>query len=422
MTRVPAAKALLFAMPLAVLVVPQGTVERSLIPELSFIVFMLLTLTTALAQASWERPAFSVPIRLFNPLLLVSLCFLLLLNPIWSLWQGNQLGRIVMTTLPFTMLGVYWMFALIRPNAADVRLLLACCGVAGTLLGCAVIGNFFIGDTSSSAMRSTGIEGSRTLSLPGLPMGAVITFALSLSSPSKAQRRRWGLMTLICATAVLMTVTRAMLLSFLLGCVVTFFLIYRRADAPTRRGIGRALVLGLIVTIAIGAPMLSSWLDRLDPANEGDVGTILGRFDEYSAFLEGFAAAPLLGQGMGHVFTYPSDFDWTLRDSGITVCHSHLFFILGTCGLVGVGLYYSLLASTLWRLLRKAGLRHLDITSIGVLAGAAGSFVTGVVFTLTSTTFTTLSYNIVLAVLMLVAQTRWVDAAPPLGTPGKDPS
>jgi hypothetical protein len=422
MTRMSAAKALLLAMPLAVLVVPQGTVERSLIPELSFVVFMLLTLTIAMAQASWERPAFSVPVRLFNPLLLVSLLFLLLFNPIWSLQQGNQLGRIVMTALPFTMLGVFWLFALVRPNAAEVRLLLASCGVAGTLLACAVIGNFFIGDTSYSAMRSTGIEGRRSLSLPALPMGAVITFALSLSSPSKAQRRRWGLMTLICATAVLMTVTRAMLLSFLLGCLVTFFLIYRHADTPTRRSIGRALVLGLIVTIAMGAPMLGSWLDRLDPASEGDVGTILGRFDEYSAFLEGFAASPLLGQGMGHVFTYPSDFDWTLRDSGITVCHSHLFFILGTCGIVGAGLYYALLASTLWRLLRNAGLRHLDITSTGALAGAAGSLVTGVVFTLTSTTFTALSYNIVLAVLMLVARTRWDHAAPLLEAPRKDPS
>jgi hypothetical protein len=212
-----------------------------------------------------------------------------------------------------------------------------------------------------------------------------------------------------------------MLLSFLLGCVVTFFLIYRRADTPTRQGIGRALVLGLILTIAIGAPMLGSWLDRLDPANAGDVGTILGRFDEYSAFFEGFAAAPLLGQGMGHLFTYPSDFDWTLRDVGITVCHSHLFFILGTCGLVGAGLYYTLLASTLWRLVRHAGRRHQDITSVGVLAGAAGSFVTGVVYTLTSTTFTALSYNLVLAVLMLAAHTRWVEAGPPIGIRGEGP-
>jgi hypothetical protein len=44
-----------------------------------------------------------------------------------------------------------------------------------------------------------------------------------------------------------------------------------------------------------------------------------------------------------------------------------------------------------------------------------------VVYTLTSTTFTALSYNLVLAVLMLAAHTRWVESGPPIGVRGESP-
>ena len=407
----PVAMWLLLASPLVVLIVPQGTIERSFVPELFFIAFMLLTMAATCIAAGAHVVPFSMSIQQVRPVLLLSLSLLLFLNPVWSVALGNDPMRIVMTALPFAILGVYYLLALIHPSRKDVLDLLACCALSGAVLGVVVIGNFFFGDLSSSAMRSTAIEGNRTLSLPILPMGAVIALSLSLTNSASHRRYFWAVMTAICVVAILMSVTRAMLGSFLVGASISVTIIFRRLEVPARRKFIRAVAVGVAGITALGIPLLSIWLERLDPTSDNDVATVLGRLDEYQAFLDGFMASPIIGQGLGHMFTFPSLFDMMLRENGITVCHSHLFFIAGTTGLLGIILYYFPLVATFFELVRRT--RHTTggraNEGLGALAGMAGSLVAGILFTLTSTTFTTLAYNLFLAIFLLGSRIDWRD-------------
>lgn len=403
-----AATALLLALPVVVLIVPQGTIERSLVPELVFVGAFLLTFVLVLAQAAWHTPAFALTRRQFHPHLIVVLVFFLLLNPMWSLWQGNEPTRVLMTALPFLMLGVYYLFALRRIDAHGAHTLLLMLSLSGVVLALVVVGNFLLSDLSASAMRSTSIEGKRTLTLPLLPMGGVL-----LTAQAFAARRGWKARALagaaiLVVVAIMMTVTRAMLLAYLAGAAVAVVALVWHGDAALRRRTFQRALAGLAAVGVLTAPLLVQWLDRINPASEGDVGTILGRLDEYSAFTEAFLSSPLLGRGMGHLVTYPSDFDFVLRDIGITVCHSHLFFLAGTTGIVGMALYYALLGSglaDLWRHARRVG---GDAARLGSVAGIAGAAVAGILFTLTSTTFTTLSYNLFLAAFLFCARTDWI--------------
>ena len=401
------ATALLCVLPLLVLVVPQGTIQRTLVPELLFVAALLLTVVTSLAQASWLQPPLALRRDQFQPMLLLALVYFLLLNPLWSLHQGNEPARVAMTALPFVMLGLYYPITLQRQNAGLAGRLVLMLAVSGVVLAAVVVGNYFLGDQASTAGRSTGIEGDRTLTLPLLPMAGVLSTAWALAAPKGLASRSWSVAALLIAIAIIMTVTRAMLAAYLIGTAVAAGILLWHGDSATRRRTGRRLLAGLFAVMALGAPLMAQWLDRLDPDSQGDVGTILGRLDEYTAFLDAFIASPLLGKGMGYLATYPSDFDWTLRDTGITVCHSHLFFFAGTTGVVGMVLYYGLLATGLWRLAAKARAVRTDPLRLGAVVGMTGAMVAGVLFTLTSTTFTALSYNLFLAVFLFCASIDW---------------
>jgi O-antigen ligase len=404
----PLAHWLLLGLPFVVLVVPQGTTARTLVPELAFVLFLLVTATLCLMQGTWLRPALALRRQQFQPLLLFVLAHFLLINPLWSLWQGNPPGRVAITVLPFMMLGVYYLLAIVRPSTIFVQHVVTMLAWSGALLGLIVVANYFLGTSTAPQMRSTGIQGERTLTLPLLPMAGVLLAIRAMQARSRSDMLISASAAVLILMAIVMTVTRAMLAAYLVGLVLALLLMLRHAQAGLRQQILRRLTIGLLVSAAASAPMLASWVERLDPANEGDVGTILGRIDEYTAFWTAFTESPLLGLGMGHLATYPSDFDWTLRDTGITVCHSHFFFLAGTGGIVGMALYYGLLVQALLRLLGSlANASRTAPDRMATVAGLAGSVVAGVLFTLTSTTFTALSYNLFLAIFLFCATTDW---------------
>lgn len=393
---------ILVALPLVVLIVPQGTVQRSLVPEAAFALFLLLGIAVALLGAPGR-----VRSGQLHPLLYVTLVYFLCVNPVWSLIRGNDAGRVLMTTLPFLMLALYYVFVLARFSAYQVSLLLRSVMVSAAVLALVVVANYFFGDTSGSAMRSTGIEGSRTLTLPLLPIGAVLCTTIALSDTNGKVRRWAGTAALLTLVAVAATVTRAMLLAGLVGMVASAIILARFGSRDLRRRVLVRGVLGLALLALVSIPFMPQWLGRVSPESLGDLGTILGRLDEYTAFYEAFVASPFLGQGMGHVVTYPSEFDFTLRDAGITVCHSHLFFLAGTTGVVGIVLYYACLTDAMWRMVGQARRCASDPGRLGLIAGLCGAAISGIAFTLTSTTFTTLSYNLFLAILVLASHTNW---------------
>jgi O-antigen ligase len=311
-----------------------------------------------------------------------------------------------MTALPFVLLGVYYLIAMVRFNVRHTRLLVNMLAVSGVVLAGTIVVNYLVSDLSLLAMRSTAIEGSRTLTLPLLAMAGVLTVAYALTAPRGW--RAWiatGAAALIFA-AILMTVARAMLLAYLVGAALSAILLFSRAPRSLRRTICRRFLWSLLVFGVLALSFAQQWLNRIDPANVGDVATILGRFDEYRAFYNAFTSSPVLGQGMGYVARYPSDFDFVLRDEGITVCHSHLFFFAGTTGIVGVMLYYGLLGTALLKLWRRVPTLGESANLVAV-CGMVGASIAGIIFTLTSTTFTTLSYNLFLAVLLHCAWFDW---------------
>jgi O-antigen ligase len=205
-----------------------------------------------------------------------------------------------------------------------------------------------------------------------------------------------------------MTVTRAMLLAYAAGgTLVVWQLASRGVNRRQRRRMVRIIAVLAIAFIVLALPFAESWLGRIDPESVGDVATILGRLDEYAAFVEGFLDSPIFGRGLGHSFIYPSLFDLTLSEVGITVCHNHFFFLAGTTGLVGIALYYSVFVVGMVRHWRVANGTSLGRETQGYVIGSLGAALAGMLFTLSSTTFTTLSYNLFLAIFLHTAQVDW---------------
>jgi O-antigen ligase len=208
-------------------------------------------------------------------------------------------------------------------------------------------------------------------------------------------------------SAIVVTVTRGMLLAYLLGVAATVTSLSYGSGAKQRGVMRKRTAIALLLICVLYSTFLTQWMERFDLEREADLGTILGRADEYTAFLEAFISSPVLGKGIGYVAVFPSKFDFTLRDRGITVPHNHLVFFAGTTGIVGMLLYYGVLGATLARLWRASRQVDEDDVSLALLAGMIGALISGVAFTLTSTTFTTLSYNLFLAVIIHCAWTDW---------------
>jgi O-antigen ligase len=157
----------------------------------------------------------------------------------------------------------------------------------------------------------------------------------------------------------------------------------------------------------------SSWEARLDPSVAGNSGTVIGRVDEIRAFLAAFRESPVLGKGLGYRFSDPGSFDFSLA-FGIFVPHNHFAFVAGTMGIVGLALYYGVLVSA-WRRSRAISKRrNLDPEYRRTMIALVASLGTGFLFTLSSTSFTTLSYNLLIAVIVFASRLRWAGAEQPV--------
>src|SRR5262245_862636 len=129
----PPGTALLLALPILVLIVPQGTVERSLVPESAFVLLLLLTVTLVLAQSGFRSPSYSIRADYANPLMLLTLTYFLLLNPAWSFLSGNDFVKITMTAIPFVLLGTHYLIAALWFDIPRTRVLVAMLAVSGVI-------------------------------------------------------------------------------------------------------------------------------------------------------------------------------------------------------------------------------------------------------------------------------------------------
>lgn len=399
---------LLTWLPVVALIVPQGAQEeRSWILEGIFIGFCGLAALSVLARGSLMPRAPRVAREHLHPLLLVTLVYLGALNPLWSLLRGNQWYQVALTAGPLWLLGVYYLYALCGFGSSATVRLSHFVKVAGYLLASVIIINYFVSDLSAYDMRSAQIHNERNLALPLLPIAGVIALsdALTTSGPRPAATRVVG--TIFIVTAILMTVTRAMLVAFIVGAALATLLLLRHAaPAVRRRAIKRSVAVACLGT-ASAMPFVHQWWQRFSLEKVEDVRVIAGRLDEYGMFLDLFTTSPLFGAGIGYVAIAADAASYMLSTEGVARPHSHLFFLAGTTGITGMILYYSVLASALRRVWMSCRTARRDETAVACLAGLAGGGVAGILYTLTTTMYTTLSYNIFLAVLIFASRVRW---------------
>jgi O-antigen ligase len=305
------------------------------------------------------------------------------------------------------LMGVYYLYAMCGFDSRKAQRLSRSLKVAGYLLASVIVVNYFVSDLSAYDMRSAQIENERNLALPLLPMAGVLAVADAVTSTRAWPTVIRGFGTVLIITAILMTVTRAMLVAFILGAAATVMLLVRRASTVAKPALVRRVLTIICLFAVVAIPFTPKWLERFSMERIEDVQVISGRLDEYDAFFELFLSQPLFGAGMGHVATDPQATSYMLRTQGVARPHSHFFFLAGTTGAVGIVLYYSVLGSAmmrLWASTRNAG--H-DINALACTAGMLGAGIAGMLYTFTTTMYNTLSYNIFLGVLFFLARFQW---------------
>jgi O-antigen ligase len=401
--------------PLLALLVPQSTVERSLVGPAIFGIIMSVAAAMSLLSSRRYLDRFSV--RGLHIILLVALIYFLPVSSTWSLLNGSAVSDLLTVCVPFCMWFAYYLLLIKDVSFDDLYASVSSVIASGVVLAALTILVDLTGDLSSSEGRATSLFGFMTLIVPAYAMSGVLAFARLIVS-ERGARLLPGLAFGIIVYGMLLTVTRGLFLGLLIGCLTVYVL---ALIANGRLRFGRALFLPIVAAplaaLLFATTTTSSWTDRLDPSNDTAVQTILGRLDEIQAFSLAFEDSPIIGQGIGARIVYPSEFDDELAWPGLTIPHNHLAFFLAKTGVVGAFLYYGLFARGLSRLTR--GLRQTNMTRkrFGIAVGFVGAIIAGLIFTFTSTTYTTISYNAFVAIF-LYAGTRMKIEADARGTAG----
>lgn len=401
-------RALLLLFPLVVLLFPQGTVTRSGASEALVAGFLALAGLMALLERGFGATLPRQGMALTNLPLLALLAYLLVVNPYLSWLRGNDPSLILVTTVPFIMLGAYYLFVVAALEERHVGVFLDV-----TLLAALVLSGLFwwvglSGGYLLSGDRVAVIEGGgqRALSYPVLAMGGTIAFVRGLVATSAPRRVGYSLSFLAILSAVMLGVTRAMLGALLIGCLTALVVL-----GIALRGRRLAVLGGALIAAALGAvvflPFLGKWQGRLSAETLESSTTIVGRVEELRVFGEGFLASPVIGQGIGHQFADPSSLDLVLATVGLALPHSHVAFVAGSMGLIGLLLYYGVIGAALVRAARLMARLRSQPEEFAVLLALSAGLGTGLLFTLTSTTYTALSYNYYLAFALFALRLPW---------------
>jgi len=399
------ARRLLHWSPVVILAFPQGTRQRSGVFEAIVAGFMLVTTLLVLLASLGTDVPLGVRRRALHPALLVLLLYLLVVSPCVALVNGASPLTVLYTSIGFAFLATHYLLALAHAGPEDAHTLglstiVAACVVALLIV---VVGG---APNGADTGRATGIDGARTLIYPVMPMGAVAAFTLLLFA--RRHRPRYAIAFVLCSLAAVLTVTRALLLALLVGCVLAVL------ATPFVRTVGKqgggtaALLRAVLILAAVGlasAPWWATWAQRISPDSAEDLGTIVGRFEEIAAFLQAFSDSPLLGRGIGSRIFNPESIDLALRLDGLTVPHNHLAFFAATTGVVGMALYYWVVVGAPLRLcmaVLRGRVSRAD-APMALALGLAG--LVGLAFTLSSTTYSTLSYNLALSTVIFASRT-----------------
>lgn len=392
--------------PLVVLIVPHGTTYRTGTPEGIFLGFMFLVLVGSLAYSATVNRSFSISAEYSGGLYAALTLYVCFANPIISVGRGNDFRIIFQTAIPFLMLGAYYLLALVRLRGNQLISLVDSVALSGVAFAGYMIYEFIVATGFDLSGRFAGME-NRAFSLPILTMSAVIVTTYAAMAADRGKARLWTACLVLLLGAIFITVTRALLLSYLVGFGSAYVLLRSSLSLKERRRIRRRIagLIGLAVIIAL--PFLGEWINRLSSSEGDPIQTALGRIDEYKAFTGAFLESPVFGAGIGARISQESWHDLTLAEVGITLCHSHFFFFIGTTGVVGVLLYNWVILDALKKLARRRLEAAGDPPFQAIYFGMFGAVIAGYTFTLTSTTYSILSYNLAIAVAYYLATTKY---------------
>lgn len=393
-------------LPLVSLIVPQSTIERTWIPEIGFVALcagLLATRTIRVAVVPERKSPYVISVQVWA--FLAYFCFV---SPAYAYFNDASPLVIVTSVAPFALWGLPLLYKASSFRSADLEVVMYAFIASGVVVATAVMWVAVESGGVSSTLRATGTV-NRTLSLPVLPMAAVAAYALYLTHPRRKVRTFAGIECLACCVGVALGVTRGMLLGVVCGGL-TVVAVHLRRKQLWGGSIATYIVSGAAgaAALSVSSTFVTAWTDRFAMHEEGNLSTVLFRLDEIRAYLNGFVASPIVGLGLGHKFSAPSRFNLMLN-YGVTNVHNHFAYIAGCTGVVGLYLYYSLL----WRTLKTMGGWALhgagkpESCSLALAFGAAA--LTGLVFTFSSTTFTTIGYNIFLGSMIFFASGRGPD-------------
>ena len=382
---------------------PQGSSNRYWIAESFFIATLILGIALLAISISYDK---KITLNKIDLVVIFLLLYMIICNPLISVIKGSSIENILLISLPFLLIGSYFLFKHFISSIKEYHL------ISNLFVVCAIticIGVYYsylnIGIGLSSFSRPTGIEGVMTFTLPILPIACVMTFSRVLTSLTKRKLFINLILFVFIFIAILLTETRGLFLSSLSG--ILLFLIFFVFQAPKGQQLKAYFLVGFLFinivafTILFGIGLLERFVDEGDR----EIVTILGRLDEFNAFYNGFQENKIFGKGLGSVFEGYSEFDLSLNLDGLTTCHSHLFFILGTTGIVGAILYYVPIFLSIYILLIKPNskINKLFNSELQIVACA---FSAGFIFTLSSTTFNSVVYNLFLGFLLYSANLK----------------
>ncbi len=330
-----------------------------------------LLLGLALRTAVGIRP---VPVRvpLFRPWLV--LIAVMSVCAVYSLAIGNSRRDLFADLRPF----VYYGGVLLAPFVITTRAQMlrfahgsVFCGLVGSIDGIV-----------------------RSLTGPGFSMYGMHLHFARLIGPSEIIYP----LTLLFAMGLLVNERRTSMRAWLVVCVVVSgiasFLTYSRGTYLSL-GLGIAVMIGLTATTSrkraldavifalvviaatagvmqmIGVSLQSSFVERTKSISLTDVDlSIAQRLFEWNTAWNAFRAHPILGAGLGHLFTfYLPTFKWFTYN----YCHNSYLYVLSKTGLVGFTAFAIFLAS--WGLaLLRAYRRATDDGVRGMVLGWSAVF------------------------------------------------
>ena len=388
-------------LPILAVLFPQGTTSRDWIFEGIFFLFLLLSIIFSLIlqrKAQGKIKKFEL-----NYVLIMFLLYFAVFNPVISMLNYSSFTAIVITALPFTLLGFYYLFFLARFNNLFIKNFINFLVISGVINSLFIFYVSILNGYSDSEYRSTQIEGIRTLTLPIMPISATIVSIWALAENNKKLFYLYSFTSMLILSALMLTQTRGMLLAFLAGLIFSIFYLTKKFFKGKKIRIFSRLIFVIFLGFLVLSPILLRLLLRFDINDTSSLGTILGRIDEYIIFFNGFLSSPIFGQGLGHIFQGYSAYDMTLYTKGITICHGHPFFFLGTTGIVGFSLYYLLIAQAFFSLSSKKLFIAVNERYQIIIISLNCGLIAGFIFTLSSTTFNSMSYNLFLAFYIFCA-------------------